>query len=212
VWLAFEGGLFSCFSPLSKNARPTLLLPTKLSDRRSVLLGAILLAHTLLRRSAAKLAILSALVGLAICAFSPLGNLLIYPLEAALFRHGMPRRGRGRMASSCWGASIEAELSAAQRHGGGAAARPTASSRPRRHWRIAIRMRGWSSPAAVPILISNDAREGRLRPGRHLRKASASPNRGLIHGTGPRATRSRMPSSPKAAGWRRNQGEALACW
>jgi uncharacterized SAM-binding protein YcdF (DUF218 family) len=85
-----------------------MLLPTNFLIGIA-LLGAILLA-TRFAAIGRKLSI-SALVGLAICAFSPLGNLLIYPLEQRF-----PPWDAARGAPDgiiVLGASIEAELSAA---------------------------------------------------------------------------------------------------
>ena len=79
-------------------------------------------------------------------AFSPLGNLLLYPLEQRFppwdAAHGAPD------GIVVLGGSIDADLSAAHGEAGGRAARPTASSR-RPRWRVAIRMRASSFPAAA---------------------------------------------------------------
>ena len=108
------------------------------------------------RRSAASLLIDRRRAARANCGFSPLGNLLLYPLESRF-----PPWDAARGAPDgiiVLGGSIDADLSAA--HG-----TPVVSQRGRPHHRgggagaSLSRTRASSSPAAAPNLISNDARE-----------------------------------------------------
>lgn len=134
------------------------------------LLGAILLATRL--KSLGRKLLISALVGLAICAFSPLGNLLIYPLEQRF-----PPWDAARGAPDgiiVLGASIEAELSAA--HG-----MAVVRSAPDRIIAAAALAHRFPNARVVfsggsANLIANEAREADYAGA--ISKASASPNRG----------------------------------
>ena len=85
-----------------------MLLPTNFLIGMG-LLGAILLATRL--ASFGRRVVIASLLGLAICAFSPLGNILLFPLEARF----PPWDGAGGAPDGIivLGASIEADISAA---------------------------------------------------------------------------------------------------
>ena len=93
------------------------------------LLGAVLLATRF--AVARPQALIAVVVLLAVCGFSPLGNLLLYPLEPA-FRRGTPREAR-LMASSC-SADRSMPISRPRMARRSFKLRPTASLR-RRRWR-----------------------------------------------------------------------------
>ena len=106
--------------------------------------GAILLVTRF--ASLGRKLVMAAVLLLVICGLSPLGSLLLYPLEQRF-----PQWDAGAAPPDgivVLGASIEADMSAA--HGTPVVrARPTASSR-RRRWRIDIRMHACCFPAAAP--------------------------------------------------------------
>jgi uncharacterized SAM-binding protein YcdF (DUF218 family) len=129
-----------------------MLLPTNFLVGIA-LLGAILLATRL--ASLGRKLLIPALVLLAICAFSPLGNLLLYPLESRFppwdTAHGAPD------GIIVLGGSIEAELSAA--HG-----TPVVRSSPDRIITAAALAHRYPNARVLfsggsANLLSNDARE-----------------------------------------------------
>ena len=143
--------IFPLFFILSKTIG-YMLLPTNFLIGLG-LLGAVLLA-TRLASFGRKLAVAS-LVLLAVCGFSPLGNLLLYPLESR-FPPWDPARGAPD-GIIVLGASIEAELSAA--HGA-----PVVRSAPDRIIAAAALAHRYPNARVVfsggsANLISNDARE-----------------------------------------------------
>jgi uncharacterized SAM-binding protein YcdF (DUF218 family) len=129
-----------------------LLLPTNFLIGVG-LLGAILLATRLAR--VGRTLLIASVVGLAICAFSPLGYWLLYPLEQRFPPWDAARGAPDGMI--VLGASIDPELSVAH---GGAVVRSTpdrviaAAALAHRYPNARIVFAGGS-----PNLISNDARE-----------------------------------------------------
>ena len=110
------------------------------------LLGAILMVTRF--ASLGRKLVIAAVLLLVICGFSPLGNLLLYPLESR-FPPWDASRGAPDGIVVLGGVDRSRSLGRAW-HGGGDAARPIASSR-RRRLRVAIRTPASCSPAAVRI-------------------------------------------------------------
>ena len=178
-----------------------LLLPT------NFLIGVGLVGAMLMFTRFASLGrklVIAAVLLLVICGLSPLGKILLYPLEQ---RFPPWDAARARLtASSCSAASIEADLSVAHDT-------PVVRGAPDRIIAAAALAKRYPNARVLfsggsANLISNDAREADFA-GAHLRK----PRRRQIaadHGTAHRATPMRTPNSPRR--WSSRSRASDGCW